>query len=215
MLLGRGGDHLARLVGEHAADHRHARLDDAGLFAGDRRQRVAELLRVVEADAGDDRDQRLADVGRIEPAAQSHFQHGRVQPALGKPQQGQRRDDLKVGGPIRAPNRPARATRPWLRRPVAPQHQPRQFVGEGSSHRRWPAALRPDPDAASCTAPCDSPADCKHGRDHGGGGAFALGAGDVHDAQRSPADCPSRASNCRMRSSRKSRWPYGTANVRS
>ncbi len=37
-------DHAARLVVGHAADDRHAGLDDARLFAGDRGQRVAQLL---------------------------------------------------------------------------------------------------------------------------------------------------------------------------
>ena len=78
VLPGDAGDHRLRLRFRDAAHDRHARLDDPGLFAGDRGERVAELLRVVEADAGDDRHDGQADVGRIEPAAESDFQHGRV-----------------------------------------------------------------------------------------------------------------------------------------
>ena len=40
------------------ADHRDARLDDARLFPGNGLDGVAQILLVVAADVGDDRDQR-------------------------------------------------------------------------------------------------------------------------------------------------------------
>ncbi len=96
-LPGDFANHLPRLVGRHAADHRHARLDDSCLFSGDGRQRFAELLRVVEADARDDRKARRANVGRIEPAAKPHFHHGCPHAASGEMAKGHRRDDLEIG----------------------------------------------------------------------------------------------------------------------
>ena len=70
-------DHVAGFRFDDSADHGHARLDNARLLPRDRRQGVSQLLRMVEADAGDDRDGRLADIGRIEPSAQADFKHGR------------------------------------------------------------------------------------------------------------------------------------------
>jgi len=58
------------------ADQRHAGLDDAGLLERDERQRMAQQLDMVVAQAGDARDRRVNDVGRIQPAAQPHFEHG-------------------------------------------------------------------------------------------------------------------------------------------
>ena len=52
-------DHRHRLGGLLGANHRHAALDDAGLLAGDRGQRVAEKFHVVHADRRDHGRERL------------------------------------------------------------------------------------------------------------------------------------------------------------
>ena len=53
-------------------------LDDAGLLGGNLLQRVAEELRVVKADIGDDAQQRRDDVGAVETAAHANFDDGDV-----------------------------------------------------------------------------------------------------------------------------------------
>ena len=92
-------DHLPRLVERHAADHRDPPLDDARLLPGDGRQGVAQLPLVIEADAGDDRDQRAADVRGVQPAAQSHFQNGDVGLLAGEVEHRGRGEDLEKGRP--------------------------------------------------------------------------------------------------------------------
>src|SRR5207237_6746051 len=74
----RGLDDLPRFRHAYAAQRRPPRLDDARLLEGNLRQRVAELLRVVEADARDDGDQRRADVGRVEASAEADLEHGDI-----------------------------------------------------------------------------------------------------------------------------------------
>ena len=82
--LGRPLDHRARFVGLDADDGGPATLQDAGLFAGDQGQRVAQILLVVVVDGGDDRECRLVDdIGCVEPAAQAHFQQQIVGRACG------------------------------------------------------------------------------------------------------------------------------------
>ena len=53
---------------------------------------------MVEADVGDDRDDRLADIGRIEPSAQADFEHGCLSVLSSKVQQGHGRRDFKERG---------------------------------------------------------------------------------------------------------------------
>ena len=56
-------------------------LEDAGLLERDRRERVAEDRLVIERDAGDDRDRRVDDVRRVEPAAEPDLEHRDVDAA--------------------------------------------------------------------------------------------------------------------------------------
>ena len=51
---------------------------DAGLFAGDLCDGVAEIVLVVERDVGDDREQRVDDVGGVQAAAEADLQDGDV-----------------------------------------------------------------------------------------------------------------------------------------
>src|SRR5207247_2140773 len=80
-----------------AADGRPARLDDAGLLPRDALQGVAQLLRVVEADARDDRDARPADVRGVKAAAQPDLDNGGLDPAADEVQEAQGRADLEEG----------------------------------------------------------------------------------------------------------------------
>ena len=64
-ILGRGYD-------------RHTRLDDPCLLVSDVRESWAKDGRVIVADVRDHRHERLADVRRIESAAEADLQHGNV-----------------------------------------------------------------------------------------------------------------------------------------
>ncbi len=76
-----GGDTLenrARLGMNFANDARRVFLDYARLLGRDFGKRVAQKLRVVEADVRDYRQQRFDDVRAIEPAAEPYFDDGDV-----------------------------------------------------------------------------------------------------------------------------------------
>src|SRR5205814_1967446 len=88
-------DDGAGLRCRHAADDRTARLDDARLLGRDARQAVAELLRVIEADAGDDRQRRPADVGRIKTTAETNLDDGRLGATTPEVEEAQRRRNLE------------------------------------------------------------------------------------------------------------------------
>ena len=57
---------------------------------------------MIQADAGNHGNLRTTNVRRVEPAAQAHLEDGRVDLGPGEPQQRQGRDDLEIGGSIRA-----------------------------------------------------------------------------------------------------------------
>ena len=52
--------------------------EDAGLFAGDLGDGVAEVVLVVEGDVGDDGEEGFDDVGGVETAAEAYFEDGDV-----------------------------------------------------------------------------------------------------------------------------------------
>ena len=88
------GAHLRRL---RIADGARAGLEDARLLARDLLERIAEDLRVVEADVRDDGARRRGnDVRRVEPAAETDLQHHDVAPPPPEPQHGRRRHELKL-----------------------------------------------------------------------------------------------------------------------
>lgn len=147
LLRDRPGDDGPRLGLDDAADHGHTRLDNAGLLAGNRRQGAAQLPGMVVADARDHGHGRRADVGRIEPASQPHFEHRHVDRAGNEVQQGQSGEDLEIG---RAMHRDRRRG-PWPRRPDAPVRPGRPGLQGGRAGRRPKSALRAAPDGASCT----------------------------------------------------------------
>ncbi len=73
------------LRGLLGADHRYIRLDDAGLLAGDLRQRITEKFRMVHTDWRDDAGERRIDhVCCVETAAESDFQEQHIGRMFGK-----------------------------------------------------------------------------------------------------------------------------------
>ena len=58
----------------------NARLDDAGLFSGNGRTGVPQILLVVQANARDHAHFRMDHVGTVQPTAQPHFHHRNVHP---------------------------------------------------------------------------------------------------------------------------------------
>src|SRR4029453_2390513 len=48
----------------------------AGLFEGNSRPRLAQYLRMFEADIGDDGNIAVDDIGRIQPATETRLDHG-------------------------------------------------------------------------------------------------------------------------------------------
>ncbi len=72
------GDGGLRLRIQRPDDHRHARLDDAGLLERDLPQRRPEIQLVIEGDRGDrggEQSRWSHDVGGVEPSAESDFEH--------------------------------------------------------------------------------------------------------------------------------------------
>ena len=79
--------------------------EDAGLFAGDLGDGVAEVVLVVERDVGDDGEEGVDDVGGVETAAQADFEDGDVdracaslEPFSGEVEEGERGEDLEEAG---------------------------------------------------------------------------------------------------------------------
>ena len=80
----RVGEDGARLGRGLAYDGRRAGLEDAGFLAGDSRQRMAEKLRVVEADVRHDGKHGLHDVRTVQPPAQTDLDDGNIDRGVGK-----------------------------------------------------------------------------------------------------------------------------------
>ena len=176
------GDDVARFGGQHAADGGDARLDDAGFFTGDQGQGVSELLGVVEADRGDNGDGWPADVGGIQAAAESHFEHHRVALCLGEAEERDRGHDVEERGTAA---RDARGFGFAIER----------FDGAAHSFREQPefverAWLAVDGDAFGDRFQVGrgvegraEPGGAKDRGRHGGRRPFALGARDMDDSQ--------------------------------
>ncbi len=82
-------------------NHGNPGLDDPRLLSGDQVERIAELLLVVIADAGDDAQGRLTDVGAVESSSQADFDHVGLGTGLLEQQPGQRGGHFeKGGGPV-------------------------------------------------------------------------------------------------------------------
>jgi hypothetical protein len=76
--------------------HQHPALpQDSRLLPRNQRNRLAQPIHVIERNVGDHREQRLHDVGRIQPPAHAHFQHRQVDPRIGKRLKSHRGERLK------------------------------------------------------------------------------------------------------------------------
>ena len=170
------------------------RLDDARLLAGDRRQRVAEVLLMIESDRRDRRDHRQQHVRRVEPAAEADFADGDVDRAA-------RRNSSKATAVVTSKNvgcacsvsardqvrRRRRARRRRRRRararstgwPSMTKRSARSTrCGEVYRADRWPAAR-----SAASTIAVDR--------------SLAVGAGDV-DGRNARSGWPSASTSARM-----------------
>ena len=72
-------------------------LDDPGLFHGDRLERVAQHVLVVEADRRDHRQRGRHDVGRVEAAAKAGLEHGDADLRVGERERAQGERRLEEG----------------------------------------------------------------------------------------------------------------------
>jgi hypothetical protein len=93
-----GLDHRPRGWIGDVGDERDARLRDPDLVAGDLGRRVAEDLRMVERDVGDNRDERVEHVGPIELAANADLDDGEIDLFLGEIHERDRQQRLVVRG---------------------------------------------------------------------------------------------------------------------
>ena len=76
-----------RVLGE--GDEGSVGAEDAGFFAGDFADGVAEVVLVIKGDVGDDREQGLDDVGSVEAASEAHFEDGDADFLLAEVEEGQ------------------------------------------------------------------------------------------------------------------------------
>ena len=94
----RGGlEHLLDLRDLRGADHRNARLDDAGLLRRYRPQRFPQLGGMVVAYAGDAADLRLDDVGGVQAPAEPGLDHRQIRLLVGEVGEGDGGHRLEVG----------------------------------------------------------------------------------------------------------------------
>ena len=98
---------LLRLLGDRIINDRlcalaeqqgNASLGDTCLLSGDLSQGIAQELGMVEADIGDNAEQRRDDVGTIQPTAQPYLDHGNIHGLLLEILKGHRRGQFKERG---------------------------------------------------------------------------------------------------------------------
>ena len=100
---GPGLDHGKAFVGLRPQDHRHAALDDPGLFPGNRGHRIAKKGLMVQTDRGDDRQARGFDHVRcIQPSAKTHLQERPVGLNAREGKKGRAGGDLEEGDLVRS-----------------------------------------------------------------------------------------------------------------
>ena len=79
-------------------DQRSLRTQDASLLPRNFGNRVAQVVLVVQRDVRNDRDQRIDDVGGVQPAAQTNLKHGDIDLLLRIVEKRQRRQRLEEAG---------------------------------------------------------------------------------------------------------------------
>ena len=97
--------HLAKnLVGFRVLrqrNHRSAGAQDSRFFSRDGGDGRAQPFHVVERNIGDNREQRINDVGGIEATAHTHLEHSHIDMVLGEVEKCECGEDLKVAGQLR------------------------------------------------------------------------------------------------------------------
>ncbi len=144
--------------------------DDSGFFAADGIEGAAEVLGVVDADGGDDGYVFGDGVGGVEPAAHACFEDDEVCFVFGEVEECYGEDDFKEGG---------RSI------PVFDVFADAGDVAVevcGGDHFAADADAFTDVDEVrggeeACAVACNA----RDAFDHGAGGAFAVGSGDVDD----------------------------------
>ena len=144
---------------------------DAGYFFGDAVEGVAQQILVVDTDAGDADDLRGNDVGAVQPSAQDGFDNGDIHLMIAEMQKRNGREDFKKGRPIVLPvcffedrMYPIQQIEKLFSRDHPRiDHDPLMQTG----HVR--GGVKPDLVAVGL----------HHFGQHRGGGAFALGSGNV------------------------------------
>ena len=91
------GDDVVRLRRHGTHDHRDARFDDAGFLTGDIRERVAEVLLMIEVDRRDGGHDGLNDIGRVEPSAQANLDDAELDAGVTKQVERHRRRRFEEG----------------------------------------------------------------------------------------------------------------------
>ena len=169
--------HLAGLAGEIPGHRRDAGLEDPRLLGGDLAQRVAQLVRVLELDAGDAGDLGPHDVGRIEAAPEPDLEDHALDPGLPEAHQGRRRRRVEEGGRL-----------PRLRLPQRLDVRTHALDGRRELRLLDLPPVQPDALGPALEVRRRERADpLPRGEQHGLGeqrrGALALGAGHVNHAQ--------------------------------
>ena len=169
---GGGAEHRGDAFGLLVA-HGAAALEYAGFLGGNGLHAVPEDVRVVEPDVGDDGAVRAGDgVGGVQPAAQAHLQHGDVRAAAGEPEQGRGRQQLEL--------------RAGLGHPLRGGGEGCDHAGElrvRYLHAVQPHALVHAQEVGRGVEPRPVSRGAERGGDHHAGGALAVGAGHVYEAQ--------------------------------
>ena len=100
LFAGDGADGGFGFGREAAEDDGDIGFDDAGFFAGDFFEGVAEEFLVVEGDGGDDGELGEDDVGGVEAAAEADFDEGDVHFFAGEVEEGDGGHELEEGGEV-------------------------------------------------------------------------------------------------------------------
>ena len=83
--------------GLQGGDDRNVRFDDARFLESDFRQAVAEPFLMIESDRGENADDRLGGVGRVEPTAHAGLEDDDFDFAIAEVVEGERGHDLEKG----------------------------------------------------------------------------------------------------------------------
>src|SRR6185295_80634 len=148
-------------------ERRPAGAQDARLLARDGGEGVPQVLAVIEADRGDEGEDRIAQVRGIEPAAEAHFDDGEVHPLLGEPGEGCQGDRFEVGGGSTG-------------LALGESDEVRQQPGEPGGRDRPAVDPQPLLDALEMRGGVEAGAvtgGARHGREERRGRALAVGAG--------------------------------------